>query len=89
MSAVLRARAETVHFDTDEGGFRLVVGTNAGDFVFNIHGCLLDLTRSYQETVAPYLAEGEAARQTRPGPVDLDAYEISDPKRIALEMEGH
>lgn len=87
----IHCTADSARVEARENGFNLVVDTDEGaTIVVRVHSVADELYESVQETIGSWRQEREAARQTYLPPLseeDLEAYEASDPKRIALERE--
>ena len=81
-------KADSAEFVADENGWELHVVDEGGDtHVFNVHAITSALLPIAYPLVK-YWTEGMAAAATYVPPVtqdDLDAYEVGDPKRVALE----
>lgn len=81
---MIRGKANKIEFVGDENGWELHVDTNVETFCFYIHGLAWDLAAHADQTLGAWRREGENARAVK---LDLDAYDLNDPKRIALEQE--
>ncbi len=72
--------AHTVELIPDEDGFNLILDTEKGTFVVNVHGVIDDLI-SVGNFLVDYMAEGAlAAAQHRADMEQRDAYDLRNPK---------
>ena len=87
----ISCRADDIRIYGEEDGWKLTIDTDEGATItVHIHHLAETLAVTVDSTIGEWLREGQAARAkyvSRITEEDLQAYDLSDPKRITLEKE--